>query len=120
MTQTVEIWLLLVVGALAALGGAATATVLWWWATPGRLMARWLAPMREVLEQGFAEQAFEQRQRSQKDKLWLRKQQALWRESDEQRHAQQVTGLLTEMRALVRPVEAVRIGSDEVDAARLR
>lgn len=120
MTQTVEIWLLLVVGAFAALGGAAAATVVWWWAMPGRLMARWLAPMREVLEQGFAEQAFEQRQRSQKDKLWMRKQQALWRDNDELRHAQQLAGLVTEIRVLLRPAEAVRIGSEAAGAARLR
>lgn len=87
--------------------GAVLASVFWWWLAPPSLVRRWAKPLHDALEEGFAEQALQQRLRSQGDKIWARKQQSLWRENQDALFARHQAGLLAEMRLLSQPAVSV-------------
>lgn len=94
-------WWCVLAGAGMALFGAVVATVLWWWAAPARLVDRWAVPLREMLASGFAEQALQQRLRSQSDALWTCQQQERWHESHERLLAVHEAGLLAEISVML-------------------
>lgn len=87
--------------------GAALASAFWWWLAPPSLVRRWAKPLHDALEEGFAEQALQQRLRAQGDKIWVRKQQAQWRENQDALFARHEASLLAEMRLLSRPAASV-------------
>jgi len=95
-------WLPILAGTGALVTGALMATAFWWWAAPRVLLMRWSAPLRDALDAGFSDQGLQYRLRAQADKLWARRQQALWRESLEQIHARHEACLLAEIRLLLR------------------
>ncbi|QHI97605.1 hypothetical protein GT347_06145 [Xylophilus rhododendri] len=96
------VWYLVLLALAIFLAGAALATVLWWCAMPGPMVRRWLAPLLDAVEIGFAEQVLQHRERSQRDKLWARKQQAQWSENEELRMTRHEAHLLAEIRLLLR------------------
>jgi len=95
-------WPLVLAALGAALLGAVLATAFWWWAAPRRLLVRWSAPLRDALDAHFSDQGVQLRLRAQGEKLFARKQHALWRENLEQIHARHETNLLAEIRLLMR------------------
>lgn len=88
-------------------GGALLASAFWWWLAPTSLVRRWAKPLQDAMEEGFAEQALQQRLRSQADKVWARKQQGQWRENQDAVFARHEASLLAEMRLLSRPAVSV-------------